>query len=110
MRTTIVAYTSGEAAKVKWAGLVEKCHEPSLATRPSLILEARCIGDTIRLPANKSCRTRSDIGSSARSVERRTRCVATAQPGYQAQNWSKLRRVVAKFEWHPGELYPRASS
>jgi hypothetical protein len=26
---------------------------------------------------------------------------------YRAQSWSKSRRVVAKVEWHPGELYPR---
>ena len=26
--------------------------------------------------------------------------------GYQAKSWSKSRRVVAKVEWHPGELYP----
>ena len=26
---------------------------------------------------------------------------------YRAQSWSKPRRVVAKVEWHPGELYPR---
>jgi hypothetical protein len=26
---------------------------------------------------------------------------------YQPQSWSKPRRVVAKVEWHPGELYPR---
>src|SRR3954453_9688170 len=26
---------------------------------------------------------------------------------YQAQTWSCSRRVVAKVEWHPGELYPR---
>jgi len=25
---------------------------------------------------------------------------------YQAQSWNKPRRVVAKVEWHPGELYP----
>ena len=25
---------------------------------------------------------------------------------YQAQSWKTLRRVVAKVEWHPGELYP----
>jgi hypothetical protein len=25
----------------------------------------------------------------------------------QAQSWKKPRRVVAKVEWHPGELYPR---
>jgi Transposase DDE domain group 1 len=27
---------------------------------------------------------------------------------YQAQGWTKARRVVAKVEWHQGELYPRA--
>ena len=26
---------------------------------------------------------------------------------YQAKSWSKPRRVVAKVEWHPGELFPR---
>ena len=26
---------------------------------------------------------------------------------YQAGSWKKPRRVVAKVEWHPGELYPR---
>lgn len=26
---------------------------------------------------------------------------------YQARSWSRKRRVVAKVEWHPGELYPR---
>jgi hypothetical protein len=27
--------------------------------------------------------------------------------GYRAQNWNRSRHVVAKVEWHPGELYPR---
>jgi hypothetical protein len=26
---------------------------------------------------------------------------------YRASSWSRKRRVVAKVEWHPGELYPR---
>ncbi len=26
---------------------------------------------------------------------------------YRAQSWNKSRHVVAKVEWHPGELYPR---
>ncbi len=26
---------------------------------------------------------------------------------YKAGSWSKPRRVIAKVEWHPGELYPR---
>src|ERR1019366_7214624 len=30
-----------------------------------------------------------------------------ASVSHQAQSWKKPRRVVAKVEWHPGELYPR---
>ena len=26
---------------------------------------------------------------------------------YQAGRWERKRRIVAKVEWHPGELYPR---
>ncbi|PTN01129.1 DDE family transposase [Rhodovulum imhoffii] len=26
---------------------------------------------------------------------------------YQATSWSKARRVIAKVEWHPGDLFPR---
>jgi len=26
---------------------------------------------------------------------------------YQAQSWEEERRVIAKIEWHPGELFPR---
>jgi hypothetical protein len=26
---------------------------------------------------------------------------------YQAGTWTKPRRVIAKVEWHPGEIYPR---
>ena len=26
---------------------------------------------------------------------------------YRAASWAEVRRVVAKVEWHPGELYPR---
>ncbi len=26
---------------------------------------------------------------------------------YRAKSWDKARRVVAKVEWHPGELFPR---
>jgi hypothetical protein len=28
---------------------------------------------------------------------------------YQAASWDKERRVIAKIEWHPGELLPRVS-
>jgi transposase len=34
-------------------------------------------------------------------------CDASANFTYQAGSWTKPRRVIAKVEWHPGELYPR---
>jgi Transposase DDE domain group 1 len=33
--------------------------------------------------------------------------VSYASFHYQANGWTKARRVVAKIEWHQGELYPR---
>ena len=33
--------------------------------------------------------------------------VAYASFHYQAAGWTRARRVVAKVEWHQGELYPR---
>ena len=30
-----------------------------------------------------------------------------ASLSYRAKSWDKARRVVAKVEWHPGELFPR---
>jgi hypothetical protein len=39
------------------------------------------------------------------------RCAA-AMPAssYPAELWSRPRSVVAKVEWHPGELYPSVGS
>ena len=56
----------------------------------------------------KSFRTGSDTCSSARSGRppnevRRFH----ASFSYQAGSWTKPRQVIAKVEWHPGELYPR---
>jgi hypothetical protein len=56
------------------------------------LLEAEDIGYAIRLPANSVLQKR--IGYLASFT-------------YQAQSWTKPRRVVAKVEWHQGELYPR---
>jgi hypothetical protein len=71
-------------------------------------LEAEGMGYTIRLPANKALQRR--IGYLLRRPVGRppheVRCYF-ASCAYQAQSWKKPRRVVAKVEWHPGELYPR---
>jgi hypothetical protein len=71
-------------------------------------LEAENIGYTIRLPANNVLQSRigyllkRPVGRPPQEV----RCYY-ASIAYRAQSWNKPRRVVAKVEWHPGELYPR---
>jgi len=49
-----------------------------------------------------SCKVR--CRRAAHFLESRT---CRRQSRVQAQSWTKPRRVVAKVEWHPGELYPR---
>jgi hypothetical protein len=71
-------------------------------------LEAEGIGYTIRLPANRVLQDRigyllkRPVGRPLHEVRR-----YYASFRYQAHSWKKPRRVVAKVEWHPGELYPR---
>jgi hypothetical protein len=71
-------------------------------------LEAQGAGYTIRLPANRVLQDRigyllkRPVGRPPHEVRR-----YYASFRYQAQSWRKPRRVVAKLEWHPGELYPR---
>ncbi len=63
---------------------------------------------TIRLPANAVLQER--IGwLLKRPVGRPPHAARRYYAGfsYQAASWNKPRRVVAKVEWHPGELYPR---
>jgi hypothetical protein len=71
-------------------------------------LEAEGYGYTIRLPANPVLQGK--IGNLlSRPVGRPPHEVRRyyASFSYRAQSWKKPRRVVAKVEWHPGELYPR---
>jgi hypothetical protein len=71
-------------------------------------LEAERAGYTIRLPANSVLQSKighllsRPVGRPPLEVRR-----YYASFSYQAQSWKKPRRVVAKVEWHPGELYPR---
>lgn len=72
------------------------------------LLEAEGYGYTIRLPANAVLQGR--IGHLlTRPVGRPPKKphVLHASFSYQAQSWTKPRRVVAKVEWYQGELYPR---
>ena len=71
-------------------------------------LEAERIKYAIRLPANRVLQERigyllqRPVGRPSNDVRR-----SYANFTYQAGSWNKPRRVVAKVEWHPGELYPR---
>jgi Transposase DDE domain group 1 len=72
------------------------------------LLEAEDIRYAIRLPANQVLQRR--IGHLlTRPVGRPPRkpIVTFASFLYQAKGWTRARRVVAKVEWHQGELYPR---
>src|SRR5689334_20734863 len=71
-------------------------------------LEAEGASYTIRLPANQILQEKigyllkRPVGRPPHEIRR-----YYASVRYQAQSWSKPRHVVAKVEWHPGELYPR---
>jgi len=71
-------------------------------------LETEGMGYAIRLPANRVVQDRigyllkRPVGRPPHEVRR-----YYANFRYQAQSWTRPRRVVAKVEWHPGELYPR---
>lgn len=71
-------------------------------------LEAEGYKYTIRQPANRVLQDRigyllkRPVGRPPNTVRR-----SYASFNYQAASWTMPRRVVAKVEWHPGELYPR---
>ena len=71
-------------------------------------LESERIKYAIRLPANRVLQDRIGylltrlVGRPPHHVRR-----SYANFTYQAGSWTKPRRVIAKVEWHPGELYPR---
>jgi hypothetical protein len=72
------------------------------------LLEAEGASYTIRLPANPVLQDKighllkRPVGRPPHEVRR-----YYGSFRYQAQSWNKPRHVVAKIEWHPGELYPQ---
>jgi len=71
-------------------------------------LESEGLKYAIRLPTNRVLQGRiahlltRPVGRPPNAVRR-----FYASFSYQAGSWTKPRRVVAKVEWHVGELYPR---
>jgi len=71
-------------------------------------LEAEGVKYAIRLPTNRVLQGKiahlltRPVGSPPNEVRR-----FYASFSYQAGSWTKPRRIVAKVEWHVGELYPR---
>jgi hypothetical protein len=71
-------------------------------------LEAERIMYAIRIPTNQVLQDRigyllkRPVGRPPNDVRR-----YYANFSYQAGSWTKPRRVIAKVEWHPGELVPR---
>jgi hypothetical protein len=97
--------------RYRWTGLWRKYLRADAAFAiPELFdyLEANEFGYAIRLRANKVLQRRiahllkRRPGRPSNKIERHY-----ASFTYQARSWSKPRRVVAKVEWHPGELFPR---
>ena len=96
----------------RYRGQVSRIHFRGDAgfARPEIYsyLEAEGIKFAIRLPANSVLQERighlltRPVGRPPNAVRR-----SYANFSYQAGSWTKPRRVVAKVEWHVGELYPR---
>src|ERR1700730_10700827 len=90
---------------------------PSPPGRPwRVVLDAHAANWPVFAPNTKArepARIRSTTANSglafARSVGRPSNEVRRSHASftYQAGSWHKPRRVIAKVEWHPGELYPR---
>ena len=70
--------------------------------------EERGVGYVIRIPANKSLELEiEDILFRPPGRPSRKPLVRYKSFRYQAESWSKPRRIVAKVEHHLGELFPR---
>jgi hypothetical protein len=97
-------------ARYRGRGLVLYFRGDAAFAKPEIyeLLEAEDIGYAIRLPANPVLQARiahlltRPVGRPPKEPQ-----VFHASFSYQAQSWTKPRRVVARVEWHQGELYPR---
>src|SRR5919206_156452 len=97
-------------ARYRGRGVVLYFRGDAAFAKPELyeLLEAEGYGYAIRLPANRVLQERiahlltRPVGRPPKKPQ-----VFHAGFSYRAESWSRPRRVVAKVEWHQGELYPR---
>src|SRR3981081_4006992 len=77
------------------------------------VRQSRCL----RVPRSRADQIRNTVASEPHLARKDQPSAAARPPNevrrsyanftYQAGSWTKSRRVAAKVEWHPGELYPR---
>lgn len=99
----VVARYKGKASRIYFRG-------DAAFAMPSMYesLESEGIDYAVRLPANQILQNeiahllKRPVGRPPHYAQR---LYSTFR--YQAGSWDKPRRVVAKVEWHPGELFPR---
>jgi hypothetical protein len=101
-----------EAVIARYRGIVKRLYfrDDAAFANPEIyeFLDAERISYTIRLPANNVLQgtigylLKRPVGRPPHEVRR-----YFASFRYQAQSWTKPRRVVAKVGWHPGEPYQR---
>jgi hypothetical protein len=97
-------------ARYREAGATVACRGDAAFAQPSIyeFLESDGIEYAIRLPANQILQAeiapmlKRPVGRPAHYVQRFYRSFR-----YKAASWTHPRRVVAKVEWHHGELFPR---
>ena len=97
-------------ARYRGRGFVLYFRGDAAFAKPELyeLLEAEGMGYAIRLPANAVLQERiAHLLTRPSGRPPKKPQVFFASFAYQAQSWAKPRRVVAKVEWHQGELYPR---
>jgi hypothetical protein len=78
--------------------------------RPAIYeaLEARGVGYATRMPANQHLELAiEDLLSRSPGRPSRKPRIRYKSSQYQADSWTRCRRVVAKVEYHLGELFPR---
>jgi Transposase DDE domain group 1 len=74
-----------------------------------LVLNPDCLrGALERAPDGLSPKASMAMNSAmVKPIPPKKQQIFHASFSYQAQSWTKPRRVVAKVEWHQSELYPR---